>query len=360
MAQFSWLFGHGGDQVFYGGSYVVNRDASKVDLHEGNELDASRMHFMYDRAYGDIVLGQVKGLTLFYRLLNTLFRFTLTPRGGDSDSISYRAKNLLVQMAPGKPKFAVMEFIWNEIVICASDPSSACHYAPYIFHMIKTEIKLNILHSTVHLSYHSTKGKIEQSLHIGRHNTSTDPKGPFPGAYSSTFTPGASSSAAAPPPSSGAPSSSQAAPAAPTGPSTSRGRRAPKSKKGKLEYIAQGIFACFNMCRQNSQEIREHRRYMDEALLKLEKRQKEIIAKVDLPFSPVREPRDFPTPPRVYNPWDDFVPQENPFDDVEPDYVGQEMPGQTHDEEEEEEDDDEETESDGDGDGDGDDDDDDE
>ena len=89
---------------------------------------------------------------------------------------------------------------------------------------------------------------------------------------------------------------------------------------------------------------------MDEALLKLEKRQKEIMAKVDLPFSPVCEPRDFPTPPRVYNLWDDFVPQENPFDDVEHDYGGQEMPGPTHDEEEEEEGDDEETESDGDGD----------
>ena len=99
---------------------------------------------------------------------------------------------------------------------------------------------------------------------------------------------------------------------------------------------------------------------MDEELLKLERRQKEIMTKVDLPYSLVREPRDFPTPPRVYNLWDDFVPQENPFDDVEHDYGGQEMPGPTHDEEEEEEDDDEQTESDGDGDGDGDDDDDDE
>ena len=93
---------------------------------------------------------------------------------------------------------------------------------------------------------------------------------------------------------------------------------------------------------------------MDEELLKFERRHKEIMAKVDLPYSPVREPRDFPTPPRVYNPWDDFVSQENPFDDVELDYGGQEM----HNEEEEEAGDDEETESDGDGDGDGDDDDD--
>ena len=78
------------------------------------------------------------------------------------------------------------------------------------------------------------------------------------------------------------------------------------------------------------------------------------MAKVDIPYSPVREPRDSPTPPRVYNPWDDYVPQENPDEDVELDYGSQEM----HDDEEEEAGDDEETESDGDGDGDGDDDDD--
>ena len=84
------------------------------------------------------------------------------------------------------------------------------------------------------------------------------------------------------------------------------------------------------------------------------------MAKVELPHSPIRVLRDFPTPPRIYNPWDDYVPQENPFDDVELDYGGQEMPGPTHDEEEEEEekDDGEETESDGDSDGESDDDDD--
>ena len=216
--------------------------------------------------------------------------------GGDSDNISHRAKNLLVQMAPGKRKFAVMEFIWNEIISCSSDSSSACHYATYIFHMIKTVTQFNIVHSTVHVSYHTTKGNIEQALHIGNHSTGIEPSGPFPGAYppTSASAPSASSSR-------GSPSSSRAAHSSP-GPSTSHGRKASKGKKGKLDYIAQVFFACFNMCRQNSQEIREHGRYMDEELLKLEKRQQEIIAKVDLPYSPVREPRNFPTPPRVYNP----------------------------------------------------------
>ena len=57
MCQFSQLFGHYGDQIEYGNGYIVNRDDSKVDLHQGNELDPSKMHFMYDRAYGEIVLG---------------------------------------------------------------------------------------------------------------------------------------------------------------------------------------------------------------------------------------------------------------------------------------------------------------
>ena len=112
--------------------------------------------------------------------------------------------------------------------------------------------------------------------------------------------------------------------------------------------IAQGVFACFNMCRQNAQEIRDQKRRLDEELLKLERRQKEIMTKIDLPHSPVREPWDYPTPPRVYNPWDDFVPPQGD-DDIELDYGGQEIPGG---DDEEEGGDDEATESDGDGDGD--------
>jgi hypothetical protein len=83
----------------------VVRDNSKVDLHEGNELEPSKMHFMYDRAYREIMYGQIKGLTPYYKMLNTLFRFTLTPRVGDTDKISSRAKNLLAQMAPDRTKF---------------------------------------------------------------------------------------------------------------------------------------------------------------------------------------------------------------------------------------------------------------
>ena len=72
------------------------------------------------------------------------------------------------------------------------------------------------------------------------------------------------------------------------------------------------------------------------------------MTKADLPHSPVREPWNYPTPPRVYDPWDDFVPPQGD-DDIELDYGGQEILG--GDDEEEGGGDDETTEFDGDGDG---------
>ena len=76
------------------------------------------------------------------------------------------------------------------------------------------------------------------------------------------------------------------------------------------------------------------------------------MTKIYLPHSPIREPWDYPTPPRVYNTWDDFVPPQNPHDDddIELDYGGQEIPS-GHDEEEEAQGDDDATKPDRDGDG---------
>jgi len=65
---------------------------------------------------------------------------------------------------------------------------------------------------------------------------------------------------------------------------------------------------------------------LDEEHLKLERRQKELMTKANLPHFPVHELWDYPTPPRVYNPWDDFVPPQGD-DDIELDYASQEIPG---------------------------------
>ena len=126
------------------------------------------------------------------------------------------------------------------------------------------------------------------------------PKGPFPGNYPSRG-PSASargaSSSQGPPPSSQAPSSSRGPSLAPS---------SHKGKKGKLDFIAQGLFACFNVCRHNAERMHEHEKRVDEALLKLEKRQKELLDKSEVEHSPVREPWDIPPPPTFYNPWEEM------------------------------------------------------
>ena len=115
------------------------------------------------------------------------------------------------------------------------------------------------------------------------------------------------------------------------GPSSSHGPpRAPRKKKGILNFISQGLFACFNVGRHNAKEIHAHKKYVDEQLLKIEARQKEITAKSGIPHPPLREPMDFPPPPTFYNPWEEMggpsmmfgAPQA--FGDIEEDFGGRE------------------------------------
>jgi hypothetical protein len=97
----------------------------------------TKMRFMYDRACDNINYGHTSGLTPYYKMVSLLFRYTLTLRGGDSDNISHIARNLLYQMAPGQPQFNACHFLWNEIIICSYNSYSGCHYANYIFLLVK-------------------------------------------------------------------------------------------------------------------------------------------------------------------------------------------------------------------------------
>jgi hypothetical protein len=90
----------------------------------------------------------------------------------------------------------------------------------------------------------------------------------------------------------------------------------------------------------NAEEIHAHKKYVDEQLLKIEARQKEIMAKSDIPHSPLRTPMDFPPPPTFYNPWDEMGgpsmmvgASQVDEDDIEEDLGGHE---ESDDEEEEE------------------------
>jgi hypothetical protein len=73
-----------------------------------------------------------------------------------------------------------------------------------------------------------------------------------------------------------------------------------------LNFISQGLFACFNVDRYNAQELHDHKKHVDEKLLKIEARQKEIMAKYDMPHSPLHAPMESPPPPTFYNPWEEM------------------------------------------------------
>ncbi|XP_014660849.1 uncharacterized protein LOC106804390 [Setaria italica] len=57
---------------------------------------------------------------------------------------------------------------------------------------------------------------------------------------------------------------------------------------------------------QRRDEIYAHKKHMDEELLNIEKRQKELMAKNDIPHSPLRAPMDVPPPQVFYNPWEEI------------------------------------------------------
>jgi hypothetical protein len=99
-------------------------------------------------------------------MLNLLFRHTLTPRGGDSDNISHRDRNLLYQMAPGQPKSNACHFLWDEISICSYTSSSGCHYAPYIFLMVKHAAQLDLKTDIIHENYKSSKASLSRLLDL--------------------------------------------------------------------------------------------------------------------------------------------------------------------------------------------------
>jgi hypothetical protein len=227
-----------------------NTFSNIVCLHDDVELAVSKMSFMYDRAYGAIIYGHPSGLTPYYKLFYLLFWNTLCPRGGNSDKISKYARNLLFQMAPSQPQFNACHFLWSEIIEC-SHKDSTCHYAPYIFHLVKHVTKLKLQADIKHKPYNTPEGKLNESFHLGKHRTGLEPRGKLPGDY-----PVVGLSAIGP-------SSSQAHPQASSqscsyGPllveGSSHSHGVPKDKKGKLDYLARGMFACFNMGRQNARE----------------------------------------------------------------------------------------------------------
>jgi hypothetical protein len=194
-------------------------DLGRPKLHGGEVPLDSEMAFMYDSMYGKVEFGTTHGMKPIYRMLNQLFRYTLTPKIGDNYNISNIAKDILVRMAPGKEDFSVFDFIWEEIIVCSVSANKSCQYAPWIFKMICEVTGVDILTDKPHPWYKPNKGNIECLFKLGKHAPprATPSGGPSTGGPS-TYEP---------------PSSS-------LGPSTSRGTVPPGKKKEYLQLSISG------------------------------------------------------------------------------------------------------------------------
>jgi hypothetical protein len=150
-------------------NYDWNEDLGRPKLHGGEFPLDSEMAFMYDSMYGKVEFGTTHGMKPVYRMLNQLFRYTLTPKIGDNTNISIVAKEILVRMAPGKEDFSIFDFIWEEIIVCSVSSNKSCQYAPWIFKMICEVTGVDILPDKSHSWYKPNKGNIERLLKLGKH-----------------------------------------------------------------------------------------------------------------------------------------------------------------------------------------------
>jgi hypothetical protein len=144
-------------------------DLGRPKIHGGEIPLDSEMAFIYDAAYGKVEFGTTHGMKPVCRMLNQLFRYTLTPKIGDNYSIANIARDVLIRMGQDHEPFIVFDFIWEEIIVCSMSANKSCQYAPWIFRMICEIAKVDILTDKPHTWYKPNKGNIERLLKLGKH-----------------------------------------------------------------------------------------------------------------------------------------------------------------------------------------------
>jgi hypothetical protein len=183
--------------------------------------------------------------------------------------------------------------------------------------MVKHATKLDLKTDVVHEPYKIRKGKLAQSFLLGKHTTGIGARGSYLGIYpiNGPIVVGASSSQAPP-------TKSPYDPLPMEGASHSHG--GPRGKRGKFNFLAKGLFACFDMLRKDAREREADRRWLAQELHRQEKNQNDMAARLNLPHSPVHEMRTFDPPSPVPNPWDDLGSWVPVDDEKEEDYGGEE------------------------------------
>jgi hypothetical protein len=90
----------------------------------------------------------------FYRYINSLYRMTLIPKGGNQMNILGESKVLLSFMKPNSSEsINIFDMIWQEIIHAACFPLKGCLHAPFIMKMIEVVSQFRFEKGTRHLSY---------------------------------------------------------------------------------------------------------------------------------------------------------------------------------------------------------------
>jgi hypothetical protein len=259
-------------------------DLARPKLHGGEFPLGSEMAFMYDSVYGKVEFGTTHGMKPVYRMLNQLFRYTLTPKISDNTNISNVAKEILVRMAPGKEDFSIFNFIWEEIIVCSVSANKSCQYAPSIFKMICEVAGVDILPDKIHSWYKPNKGNIERLLKLGKH------------APPRPATVGGSSS--------GVPSSYEP-PSSSRGPSAYRGTVPPARKRVFLTFsLKVSLLALMWESTMHRRFVRIGSTLMSSSLSWRRVKRLCSLSTTSSTLPSASPCMDFPPPPNFYNPWE--------------------------------------------------------
>lgn len=76
-----------------------SKDEEKDLIHVENQVKSNDVAFMF---YNPILAvgGKANILIPYYYVINSFFRSTIDPKGGDATALNYYAGNLLLRMAP--------------------------------------------------------------------------------------------------------------------------------------------------------------------------------------------------------------------------------------------------------------------
>nr|ABA98062.2 retrotransposon protein, putative, Ty1-copia subclass [Oryza sativa Japonica Group] len=83
-------------------------------------------------------MGTTHGLHPNYKVLYSIFRWSLLPKVGDATALPSKHAHLLSRMRYNQPPFSVLKLIWYEIANTILEPKRGCIYAPFIMKMIES------------------------------------------------------------------------------------------------------------------------------------------------------------------------------------------------------------------------------